>query len=85
MNCRACRRRFVTDGSPLAVMGYCMTCRPGVTGDCTGCGEPCQGKPDGELRCWKCRDSEYNKRYLYADTTGGRLWRLVTAGMKPGF
>lgn len=83
--CRTCARAFASDGSTLATMGYCLMCRTDVDVTCTGCGTPCTGAPDGATVCRPCRAATYFKAWLYADTTGGRLWRHNTTGLTPDF
>lgn len=83
MACRTCAREFVSDNTPLAQMGYCLTCRADADVTCTECDQPCKGAPDGKMVCRPCRAAAYFKGWLYADTTGGRLWRLTTAGLTP--
>lgn len=83
INCAACGNSFTSDNTPMAARAICMMCRPTITVTCTGCEQNVPGSYDGELWCQTCRAAEYHKHYLYADTTGGRLWRLTTAGLTP--
>jgi hypothetical protein len=85
MTCCTCARDFVSDGTPLATMGYCLLCRSDVDVTCTGCGNTCKGAPDGATKCPSCRTQTYFKNWLYADSTGGRLWRHSTTGLPPDF
>lgn len=67
----------------MAARAICMMCRPTVTMTCVRCGNEGPGFHDGHLWCLPCRSSQYFKAWLYADTTGGRLWRVITAGLEP--
>lgn len=81
--CAHCEKTFTSDQTPMADMAVCLMCRPNVTVQCAHCGNDCPGSYDGQLACRDCRKAEYFKKWLYADTTGGRLWRLTTARFTP--
>jgi hypothetical protein len=82
IQCAACAKWFTSDNTPMAAQAVCMMCRPNVAITCDHCGTECRGAYDGQLWCRSCRAARYDKTYLYADTTGARLWRL-TAGKNP--
>jgi hypothetical protein len=56
VTCRTCGRAYVSDNTPLAREGYCLFCRAGVPTTCVVCGADCEGKPDGQRWCQRCRD-----------------------------
>lgn len=83
MTCLTCGRSFESDRSPMAGMGYCMLCRSQVDVTCSGCQAACKGAPDGLTKCQRCRHDGYMKAWVWADMTGGRLWRLQQAHVDP--